>query len=483
MWTNLLPSTDNRDPTVYLGPPDAFAPKGRLEIKIPWRSNKRPKRNFNHVWARDNATVKKLSTEELNLYRSAIQKLVDSGFATPTKKNGDMHYIACRPVIKKSRVSTKCRLCLDAREINRYTYPGLTFCQPIANCLIKFRAAKYVVLYDLCQAFWQLRYHSPDRGWFCTILEGQPLSFERMVFGANFSPSGLEVALNFLHRRAQEYLLTMNRPEPDEPVRPADLNNVFSYVDDFAHVGDDMHEVLTQSCWYRWWLNNHGFPSDKVVNNLGNDGLTTYLGYQYDTKTDTLKAIIPQMDPSTIPLDPQLHQVVALISRLYDPLGLELHLQLFGRAIVREAFARIPNGPDVPNQSESQSKWLSTSPGIGPLIEEFVKRLSIELHSVKRATVPNELNVFTDASSVAWVFEIRDANYELVCAKGGLVCPSYTIPRNELIATHAATTFLKGFVETVPVKQITIFTDSLCTVQRLNAHCNEKVPAFEEIRD
>jgi hypothetical protein len=459
---------------VTIGPPDDLAPWGRPTVHIPWVTDKRPPRNLRSVWSRDQLTCKRLTPEHLQLYREAVKSLVDGGYAMYDEGNIARHYIACRPVIKTDRASTKCRLCLDARIINRFTHQGEPITSTVVHSLLLFRSARFVGVYDLDKAFWQVAYSVCDTGWYGTIIDGRALVFRRMAFGANFSPSGLEKALSMVIKLGRERLKADPEYETGEPRRPTSNFKVNNYVDDFCNYSDANGETLLMECeWLRWFLNKHGFSSSKFVSNVvmpRNETQTTYLGYHWTLPIDMIRTS-KKIEVCVIS-QPTVKDLVSKVAQFFDPLGLALKVQLAGRMLVREAFKQAKS-------NISDSSWTA------PVNQDLMKSLKtwVEMANETTTTVDryidsSTLNIFCDASSTCWAYEVRDVEMTLIRARGGLTAEKASIPRNELVALFHAVNDLPECKETLNPGRIYIYVDSECTVHRIN-RSNRKLPSYE----
>ena len=458
-------------PQIRIGTPDEGAPWGRLEISVPWRSRDRPPRNFKSAWYRDKVTCDRLGQQELEQYDEALKTLIDGRFGAIETTEG-YHYIATRPVYKRERLSTKCRLCLDARLINLYTHTGKPVGDTTLNCLLTFRTAPFVSIFDLSKAFWQIRLSPEDLGYYNTVIHSHRVEFRSMIFGANYSPAGLERGIQLILSKAKDWLANNPAQNDDEPERPTTIRSCH-YIDDFSCRDDDPRSLLVQSNWTRWWLAKFGFTSDKFLSNVerNSHGEQSYLGYNWNAHSDTLTVKVPEF---TVPIGNSLREVVGTIGRYYDPLGLDLKGQLRGRMIVRLAFAtRLGNSGQLWGQSVAAE--------IAPLLKEWIASIATPISSPRQVN-STVLHVFTDASMYCWTVEVRDIDFRLIYARGGLVKTKSSIPKIELHAlymgVHEVMNNLKRFED---LQKITFFCDNECTVYRLR-RLHEKLGSYEARR-
>ncbi len=444
------------------------APWGRPTIRIPWRGKERPPLSYAVARARDKKNVQKLTVEEQSLYNTAIEQLIHGGFAIqlPIGSPIEGHFIAVRPVFKQDRESTKCRLCLDARQLNAFTNKGPQEGMSNIHCMMLFRTSKYMSTFDLDKAFWQVKLDPEEQKYFSTVINGKRYRFTRLVFGGNFSPAGLQQSLQMILHKTQ----------------PAPESEYTYYVDDFAVRNESRDELISNQQRLRTNLSNHGFPSSKLrITGDEENEFRKYLGYQWNSHTDQIqsrKKIIELVDPNN-PL--QRKELTGKIMELYDPVGLQLKLHLAGRQIIREAYTEKDESGckpwKVPVSTEIKQKlnvWI-----------EMVNSENNQMTTAPRQLTCSTLYIFSDASLQAWVFQIHDAELRLLYARGGLLSNECTVPRGELIALHMAVTAIKEQLplDLLGTREIVILTDSEPTVHRLrNPSLDNNMPQFERKR-
>jgi hypothetical protein len=335
----------------------------------------------------------------------------------------------------------------------------------------------YVAIYDLDKAFWQIKLEPTDCGWFNTVIQSTGIQFQRMIFGANFSPSGLEHAIKLLMELAEDRITGQQERWHDEPTRPADIGGIHHYVDDFCHTSDESPQRLhQQSEWLRWFLQKYGFPSSKFITNTeSTERSQSYLGYQWVLPADIIKLKMPHFEKplsSSSSSEMTVRQIVQTISQLYDPLGILLKQQLEGRSIIRRAFGI----------ASSNCPWKEriSDEEIRKDLEIWKGKVLDQDETAPRLVQTECLNIFSDASQAFWAYEIRDRNMQLVCARGGLTSEKSTIPRNELSALRGAVVDAVKLVGILKPERITFYADSLCTIHRL--YQRTKMPGYEQRR-
>ena len=468
---------------------EPLAPFGRAHIAIPWRDAKmRPPRQEACARVRDRVCTQRLTSQELALYEEARNVMVDGGYAevlTSEQAQLAEHFIPARPVFKSSSVSTKCRICLSAIAINRSCFPGPQSGDSLQCCLLKFRSFEWVAIFDLDKAFWQVKYEPDCKPWFCTWIAGTPIRFSSMIFGSNFSPSGLESTLRHIYDAAITRLTGTADYATDEPPRP-DSVSVKNYVDDY-HSGNrtSPSALIVQTNWYRWFLCQFGFPSSKLASNVNVEGFSSptvqsYLGYKWDTASDTLA--IKAVEDFVIPARLTLRDVVSCLARFFDPLGINLGIQLQARIIVRASFEERKAMAQLPSRGLDGWNFI-VSDCIRESIVRWQSQLSQACLHVPRFIDTEEVHIFVDGSQVAWVYEIYDRHGTFVTSRGGLAGTRQTIPQIELVSVFHALTDWEVLHESIGshTRLVTVYSDSECTVHRLRRP-SSKLPKFEWTR-
>ena len=454
--------------------------KFRAQISIPWLGEARPAISYQSTRVRDRKIWKNLSKEQLQLYSDAVEQLQRGGFAEqiPDSEPNQGHYIAVRPVFKSGRTTTKCRLCLDARELNKYMSSGPQNGVKMLDALLLFRATPLVATFDLTKAFWQIKLQESERKFFSTVIMGKRYRFTRMVFGGNFSPAGLETAIRIIKQKAIDHLQVGNPMEPGEPTRPETASCV-NYIDDFHVPGNGtMEELRVQVTWIRWFFERYGFPSDKLrFNGRDADTAEPYLSYRWHEKFDWLMPKLCELQeiPEREPCNRK--RLVSAIMKLYDPFGFRLRLQLAGRMLIRECAQENRNG-------DKSNPWkLPVSRELRAKLNEWIRAVNLTNYAEREKRYVNCETVycFCDASFTAWCCQFHGSDFELLFAKGGLIQSGFTVPKAELTAVYCG---LLQVME-LPLKQmgcksVLILSDNEPTIHRLrNKSLDKTLKAYE----
>ena len=465
--------------------PDDRAVMGRPVISIPWLGDQRPSVDFESCYIRDKKVTKRLTPEERALYVSAVEQLVVGGFAVeiPDTFKTEGHFIAVRPVFKADRSSTKCRLCLDARGLNKLMATGPQVGIKMLTALLLFRSAPLAATFDLTKAFWQVLLRPEEQKYFSTVVLGKRYRFTRMIFGGNFSPSGLESSILEMKRRALEHLAQPDTPmEPGEPERPTDPSSV-NFVDDFQVTGQSSsEELLKRVKWIRWWFEQHGFPSDKLRYNsrvvTDQDKLwEAYLSYRWNEGLDQIRAktvLITRIGEAELC---DRKRLVGIIMKLYDPFGFRLRLQLAGRMLIRECCQEQRKG-------DRSNPWkMAVSRELRVKLNDWIGAVnhSNDVEQHPRYVNCDTLYCFCDASFSAWSIQVHGSDFGFLCAKGGLIKNGFTIPKAELAAVHYAVVEIADWpLVAMCVNFIVFLTDNEATVHRLrNPKLDKSLKTYE----
>ncbi|KAF4722735.1 hypothetical protein FOZ63_010786, partial [Perkinsus olseni] len=184
---------------------DSEAPDRRCCIKIPWKHpTSRPPPNFKAAYAKDCAITRRLSEEQKRLYAEAIDALVKDDIVEELSEPTCIHYVTALPVFRADKPTHPCRVCLDAREFNKYVDVSAVGGNGEGSLwffLLAWRTTPFYECADLKQAFLKVALdHPTDTRFTGAIALGRILRFRRMPFGFGHSPHGLRSSLNW-HRR------------------------------------------------------------------------------------------------------------------------------------------------------------------------------------------------------------------------------------------------------------------------------------------
>ena len=132
--------------------------------------------------------------------------------------------------------------------------------------------------------------------------------------------------------------------------------------------------------------------------------------------------------------------------------------------------------------TEGTNIWKRhVSPSAQAELTRWTEAVTSAVVVTKRVLDLSVLNVFTDASGLAWCFEIRDKNFDLLFSRAGLLTKT-TIPRGELMALYFAVEDVAAMnLAELGTTKVRFYTDSECNVYRLRRP-KQKLPVFERNR-
>ncbi|EER04315.1 gag/pol/env polyprotein, putative [Perkinsus marinus ATCC 50983] len=507
--------------------PDPSAPAGRPYIGIPWCDDRhRPAWNYHRAYARDRAIFSRLTTEQQGLYRQAVTDLVTAGFAEVVENPEQCgYYINGLPVFRPDKATHRCRVCLDARELNRYIAnistkgvgPGSLwfFLIAVRNCGF-FRAA------DLQTAFLRVGIQDSDSFFIGCVAASVTIRFRRLPFGLSCSGFGLESVLQDLQLRWSRQLAARHSPSnglypttdgslvkpgtrpldtPPEAVPLCSVPKVLVdkgldlviYVDDLVNRGECPADVHNRSLFCYSKLDDAGMPVHEVktFDNMhpapSHDptNIKGLLGYRYDPGSDSLSLTV-KLEPTYSPETCTRRLLVGAVNSFYDPLNLFMEFAAVGRGLARLA--------SQPTNTKSPS-WDA------PLDNILVKNLNQWISYIPRefwiprfAGLHDGLYAFSDASYDGFCCDIRMGKFPFTRIGGrfglfSLECVhKHSIVQKELSGLYCTITLLERLLDVATAHgplppSCDIFTDSLIAVHRLRSTANDnKLGIFERRR-
>ncbi|KAF4651789.1 Casein kinase I isoform delta [Perkinsus olseni] len=512
--------------------PDASAPDGRPSIAIPWKSADRPPPNYHQARARDASIHRRLSPEQYRQYEACVDALITDDIAAllTGPPDPDSYHIPAVPVFKDS-LTTPVRICLDARVLNSYIKPISVRGRAEGSLwfyLIGWRTCSFYQACDLSQAFLRVHLASQDQPYVSSVVCNRRIRYKRVAFGVSSSPFGLHSVMSWHKINWQKDVernggklaqahpllsepadgLPPSPPLPQSPVEapPSDIVgsspraargftdeetatilptarvvstnpkvprkiDIVIYVDDYYHRGKSFPQVVEQHKYTTWRLRRHGADSseEKAFNNASPSPAGNYrgvLGYSTDVGVDTVCFNYPDPVPSSTPTCITRRQAVSLINRYYDPLSLFME----GSAPARFILADI-------NASTDDWDALCT-PEHTAAIYEWLRTVNSQLPVPRFIDVSGVLNVFADASQLAFCIDIRGPGptHTRLCGRYGLFPlpqrTNHTIVQKELCSLHLALQLLtevdQVFCEHGPRPLLySVYTDSEINLCRL----------------
>ncbi|EER12830.1 gag/pol/env polyprotein, putative [Perkinsus marinus ATCC 50983] len=431
---------------------------------------------------------------KLAAYQKAVKELLASGAVEVMKSDENPEefasfYTPLTPVIDETRVSTKCRLCLDARPLNTYTeLRGVEDPSVVPKSLdlyasiIRWRSMRRVSCEDLQKAFWQVEVKSDDRPFLGMILDSNTIvRWVRVPFGCGWSPwalsYGIQVAMN-------DVVDTMARSSLDY------------YVDDSCISSSSKADVERSRSIIIPALALRGFVTnpEKRAHNLDTCGNVigvgafvedvlastthSWLGYRWyvDDSVDVVDIRLPDFDlPTTL----SMSILRSTVARLFDPLGLwnevVLELRVLLRGLHDQGFGIRKGGVIIKDLlvGEAEVHARSCIDSILNTIEGCNNYLRSNRYLPPRYIDMSDIVCFCDASDLAVATDCRDRKQgqrifsRLSTHVGG------TIPRRELEAVRIGILSVEQLSSAighrVPIRRCVIASDSLVSLYRIRS--------------
>ncbi|XP_058817840.1 uncharacterized protein LOC131681145 [Topomyia yanbarensis] len=365
-------------------------------------------------------------------------------------------YLPHHAVIRPSNTTTKCRVVFDASakvfglSLNDVMKIGTIIQSDLQSIILRFREPRYVLTTDIAKMYRQIVVddcHTPLQRIFWRKDSSsvvRVLELTTVTYGTASAP--------FLATRA---LKQLSIDERDKFPMAADIVDKNFYVDNGLFGYDDLSQARDAQNQLIHLLKAGGFHLHKWSSNSlelletipeadreqlvsfeesGANEVIKMLGLMWNPSTDELLFVsMPTCDIET----PTKRQVLSLIARMFDPLGLVSPVVIIGKLLMQQTWKENIDW-DEQITGELLKNWkyfLVAIAGIN------------QLHIPRQVLVTNaayfELHGFADASQGALgacvyirsVIPGLDAIVKLLCGKSKVVPKAaLTIPRKELAA-------------------------------------------------
>ena len=358
--------------------------EGRYEVTLPWRDPHPPlPDNLELSKKRLGGLLRRLKKdpEIMREYDGIIQNQLQCGIVeevdmAASTKTGRLHYLPHHAVIRKDKATTKVRVVYDASakttgsSLNECLHRGPKFDQKIHDLLLRFRTFPVALAADIEKAFLMVSICEEDRDalrflWVDDVGSSCPqtrvLRFTRVVFGVSSSP--------FLLNATLQYHLDQYASSCPELVSQLTKS---TYVDDIISGAPDEEKAYQLYADSKAVLREGGFNLRKFVTNssclqqkidededypparssdetytkatLGtsqviHSGEHKILGIRWNVATDQCFGF-DEIARLAAELEPTKRQLVSVIGRFYDPVGIlspvVIRFKLLLRALCEE---------------------------------------------------------------------------------------------------------------------------------------------------
>ncbi|XP_055605321.1 uncharacterized protein LOC129753522 [Uranotaenia lowii] len=405
-------------------------------------------------------------------------------FESADSKTAKRWYLPHHAVLRPSNTTTECRVVFYASakvnglSLNDVLKIGAIPQEDLQSIVLRFREPRYVLSADIAKMYRQIRVnecHSSLQRIFWRNDPSQPLrvlELTTVTYGTASAP--------FLATRALQQLAIdekENYPLAAEIVqRSFYVDNAlfgFDYIAEAAEARIQLEKMLISGGMplHKWASNCPellvNIPEENKeklvkIENFGPNEVIKTLGLMWDPVNDDLLFVsLPTSDISV----PTKRQVLSLIARMFDPLGLAAPVILIGKLLMQRLWkAEIEWDENL--SSDLIDEWERFREAIGS-----VGLLKIPRQVVVPNAIRYELHGFADASQNAYgvCVYIRSlvpgqaASLRLLTAKSKLVPKSVlTIPRKELLAALLLHRLVKKVLAAVclPLEEKLLWSDS-----------------------
>ncbi|XP_076081076.1 uncharacterized protein LOC143051991 [Mytilus galloprovincialis] len=453
----------------------------RYIAKLPWKAE-HPSLPTNKAVAfrRTESVIKRLRKEPKLLlkYGEIIDEQERRGFIERVdnkeiKQNIKLHYIPHHPV-KKDSITTPIRIVYDCSCKQTPDSASLNDCllnvppklNEVTAILLKFRLNKYAVSTDIEKAFLNVGLDIEDRDvtrFFWLSKPTDPNSdlttyrFKSVLFGATCSPFILNAVLS-------KHL--NNHPFDFTEKLTKDL-----YVDNIVSSFESEEELLKYFKLVRSLFADGGFNLRSWASNsqllqvlartenvMDKDQLIKILGLRWDTTSDTLGFVTPNLDISELITK---REVLRQSSRIYDPLGILSPITVRSKMLMQNIWEKNFNWDELLPDS-TITEWVN----IRQDIQKATKTVIPRHYSDESSDTNNDnvIHVFTDYSMKAYgacAYIVANGKSSLIMAKNRVApLKQLTIPRLELMAAVIGSRLLAHFRNTLQITRAVLWSDS-----------------------
>ena len=347
---------------------------GRYCVRLPWKEHHPPlPDNFSLSQTRLLGLVRRLkqSPHIFKEYDNIIQDQISQGIVEivsdpwNTSRSNQIHYLPHHGVVREDKSTTKLRVVFDASartsgpSLNDCLYTGASFKQRIADILVRFCLFPVGLVADIEKAFLMVSIADDDKDvyrflWLDDIEAELPkikvLRFSRVVFGVSSSP----FLLNATIKHHMDHYRTVDQQFVDKFERSIYVDDLtFSAKDEedmfqlykkakdwLAEGAFNLRKFHTNSPKLQQWIDTEEVKSTVPVSGKLNTTVedlsyvksmfggcqidssgVKVLGVQWDSVLDQLSFDIHHIGNAADKVQPTKCNIVGIVSRIYDPLG------------------------------------------------------------------------------------------------------------------------------------------------------------------
>ena len=333
------------------------------------------------------STVKKLqakSADVLRQYDEVIQGQLKEGMIERidnleqfVRENNNVSFLPHSAVIRESAETTKCRvvfmsnLCERAggkMSHNEISFPGANLNNPLFDSLLMLRFQKFMITYDICKAFLQIRVRDSDskKLLFLWVEDAQNGNFNvvayrflRLGFGLRFSPNILLCALHYV-------LLNQSNQDCDRLRELKRRLYSLTYMDNVSYTASNEEDIAysyTKSIEifreYKFELQKFFTNSVQLQQRIDRDfGISTpvetgLFGLIWDRLSDTFKSKKLNLNS----LANTKKSILSTLNAQFDLLGIYLPIILNAKFFMHSLQTEHKLGWNDPIGEDLQKEW------------------------------------------------------------------------------------------------------------------------------
>lgn len=483
----------------------------RYEVGFPWRNlaaelpNNKPmamKRLINLEKSLERTPeLKRWTIEKFQELQEKgyVRKANDRDLSTECKRKWILPTFT---VINENKIPIKPRQVYDAAakykgvSLNSELLSGPDLLIPLNAGLYKFREEKVCVTADVTEMYNQIKLIETDQQ--CQRLlwrncdqsrEPELFIFTRLSFGPTCAPAIAQAVKNIhAEKYREEYPEAVdgliNRTFMD------DYFNSHATVEDAVRVSKNAVKIMKEAGFElcKFQSNSKEFlklmPQEKVKNEIVSlepvlESVTKVLGMYWDTQSDCFTYRLHeehfQQELATHENMPTKRQMLRLVMKIFDPLGLISHFTIRGKILLQEVW-KDGTQWDAPIDAKLLSLWLEWIKELKGIVRLKIPR---QYASIDMSGTKIELHVFMDASERAYascaylrIETEKEIHVVLVGAKAKVVpLKVVSIPRCELLAATIGTRLSKTIQElhSIKIDEVTYWSDSKCVLLWINS--------------